>query len=167
MQLGSQLSALRAKHLLYVRAAGVPEGEAAQAAGAFAGTLARLWTLKWENRHKEALWRVAANACWAFPKNDHRRASGMRMPLCRAMDMCDGDRRHRFWDCVVARALRENMAMGAGPESGDACFTRADWCSRLLGWRRRFGMWCVWPRCPPWTWVGSRWLWLVYARVGL
>ena len=54
--------------------------------------------------------------------------------------------------------------MGAGPESGDACFTRADWCSRLLGWRRRFGMWCVWLR----AWVGSRWLlWLVYARVGL
>ena len=44
------------------------------------------------------------------------------MPLCQAcaMDMCDGDRRQRFWDCVVARALRENMTMGAEPESGDA-----------------------------------------------
>ena len=46
MQLGPQLSALRAKHLLYVRAAGVPDGGATQAAGAFAGTLARLWTLQ-------------------------------------------------------------------------------------------------------------------------
>jgi hypothetical protein len=95
MQLGPPLAALRAKQLLYVRDAGVSaEGEVATA-GAFAGALARLWALKWENSHKEALWRVAANACWSFPKNAARRAAGVAMPLCPAcaVEMCDGDRR--------------------------------------------------------------------------
>jgi hypothetical protein len=116
---------------LYVRDAGVSADGALAAAGAFAGTLARLWALKWENYHKEALWRVAANACWSFPKNAAQRAAGVAMPLCRACgrDMCDGDRRHYFWDCVVARALRENMAMamlGSPPDTADDCFSRAD-----------------------------------------
>ncbi|PNW81096.1 hypothetical protein CHLRE_07g341556v5 [Chlamydomonas reinhardtii] len=64
-----QLAALKAKHLQYVCDAGVSGVGAALAAGAFVCTLARLWSLKWENHHKEALWRVAANACWAFPRH--------------------------------------------------------------------------------------------------
>ena len=38
-----------------------------------------------------------------------------------------GDRRHYYWDCVVARGLRESMgmAMGAHPEDSLGVFARA------------------------------------------
>ena len=88
------------------------------------------------------------------------------MPLCQAcaMDMCDGDRRHRFWDCVVGR---KNMAMGAEPESGDACFTRADlWLVQLPAGLAPpvWDVVCL-AALSAWTCVRTRWLlWLVYAR---
>ena len=137
LQLGPQLAALRAKHLDFVRDAGVEPVREALVAGAFVATLSRLWVLKWENQHKEALWRVASNACWAFPQNAASRAVGRAVAPCRAcgVDMGDGDRRHWFWDCRTACALREamGMALGAAPEDSLDAFDRAS----------------LWLVCPP------------------
>jgi hypothetical protein len=132
MQLAAPLAQLRAKHRVYVADAfdpDVTESDCVLAAGAFAAVLSRLWNLKWENRHKEALWRVAADACWAFPMRARERAGGI-VHVCQACgaDMTFGDRRHYFWDCVVARGLRESMGMAVGalPEDSLGVFARAD-----------------------------------------
>lgn len=123
------LAALRAKHLAYVIDSGVASDDATGALAAFAGALSRLWALKWENCNKEALWRVAVNACWAFPMHAAMRAQGVVVAACRAcgVDMDAGDRRHYFWDCPVACALREclGMALGAAPEDSLLAVDRA------------------------------------------
>ncbi len=129
LQQALPLARLRDKHRAFVLDAGVLAAEVPLAAGAFAVTLARLWALKWENQHKEALWRVAANACWAFPQHARELAAGSaaRCHAC-AVGMQDGDRRHWFWDCKMALALRESMglAMGALPEGALSVFPRTD-----------------------------------------
>ncbi len=68
-----------------MRDAGVAEADNAMAAGAFvafAGALARL-AFKWENYHKEALWRRLVNVCWSFPKHAGMRVAGKVMPPAR------------------------------------------------------------------------------------
>ena len=73
-------------------------------------TLHRLWRLRWDNTHKEAFWRLAANGFSAFPmhaSNLQRGLPAARCPCGTAMDF--GDRRHHFWDCVIARTLLDDL----------------------------------------------------------
>ena len=77
MQLGPcPLSALRAKRLLYV-----PKGDAVQAAGAFADTLARLWAL-----NEVGEWPQGAVQSSSEVMSEVRAARGPRRPIsCKAI----------------------------------------------------------------------------------
>ena len=102
----------------------------------FRATLRRPWQLRWENYHKEPLWRLALHGIAGFPlvATHAARAQGASL---RAATMCPCGapitgrgvcwvRRHLFWDCFVARSLREEMgaAMGAAVGALDAVFAR-------------------------------------------
>ena len=89
---------------------------------AFRDALRRLWRLRWENDHKEALWRLAVHGVTGFPlaRGKAGRGRGVRCPC--GVVVTEGGRcwirRHLFWDCFVARTLREEIdaAMGtSGP----------------------------------------------------
>jgi hypothetical protein len=64
--------------------------------------LASVWSLKWENKHKEVLWRLVYDA---FPtaarmhKSDRPCACGVIMP----------DWQHHFWGCPIAQAVVQTM----------------------------------------------------------
>ena len=97
-------------------------------------------------RHQEASWRVSADACWAFPLRARERADGVVLvcQACRADTML-GDRRHYYWDCVVACGLRESMGMAMGAHPEDSLGV----CARSYLWlvpagAGQYGMWyCV------------------------
>ena len=64
--------------------------------------LSSVWSLKWENKHKEVLWRLVYDG---FPtaarmhKTDRPCACGVVMP----------DWRHHFWSCPIAQAVIQTM----------------------------------------------------------
>jgi hypothetical protein len=64
--------------------------------------LSSVWSLKWENKHKEVLWRLLYDG---FPtaarmhKTDRPCACGVMMP----------DWRHHFWSCPIAQAVVQTM----------------------------------------------------------
>lgn len=81
------------------------------ALAAFAATLRRLWRVRWEPEHKEALWRLAVHGVPLFARFAPA-ACG-----CAAVVGADPDPRlHYFWECPVARAVRAQLCLGAGVE---------------------------------------------------
>ena len=83
----------------------------------FLSALAAAWRDRIDNRVKESLWRLAANA---FPGARFRTWTcpcGLASPSSRG-------RRHTFWDCPVARAVRSQLAeahLPGGPVAAVAC----------------------------------------------
>ena len=122
LQLSPSLDAVAARHTAFLSdALGVPDPPAA-ALLAFRAALRRLWQLRWENRHKEAFWRLALDGFAGFTMHAAIRARGgvvARCP-CGAV-MATGDRRHHFWDCPVAVCLRDVVAECLGAHGGLAC----------------------------------------------
>lgn len=130
-----QLSALRRdRHnhaLRYATSAlqGTP-AEPARTAAAAASTLligmADLWRLPWEPRHKETLWRLANHGiagagghnnpsprpciCGWIPP-----ARGTRGDTAPRHAAADAWRRHAFWDCPIALAVRKEIGASLPP----------------------------------------------------
>lgn len=120
LQLRPALQDLLTRHEDYVRDAYGVHPPPPGALGDFRETLGRLWRLRWENEHKEALWRLAAHGIAGFPMMRGRAGregvsgSGqvVRCP-CGAVFVRPGVcavRRHLFWDCFVARTLLEDIS---------------------------------------------------------
>ena len=119
LQLAAAYQDLKARHVRFL--ADAYEGAVPQQAFAvFRDTLRRLWELRWENGHKEALWRLAAHGIAGFPLMQSHAGRG-RAAACPCGTAVTGAgacwvRRHLFWDCFVARTLREELeAAMAGP----------------------------------------------------
>lgn len=64
----------------------------------------RVWKLKWDNTHKEVFWRLALNA---LPLAS-RMKNGAPKPC--ACGCAEPDRRHHFWECPIAIAVRSTIA---------------------------------------------------------
>ena len=78
-------------------------------------TFRRLWALVWENRHKEAYWRLAVNGFAGFGMHAAQRGRGEATARCPCgVRMDAGDRIHHFWDCIIAQALRDELTEHAG-----------------------------------------------------
>ena len=71
---------------------------------------ARLWQLPWENQHKEVYWRLVLNGL-ALASRMH--GSGPQPCAC-GSPAPHPDRRHHFWDCPVAAAVRSTLAAQLG-----------------------------------------------------
>ncbi len=134
LQLGPPLQELAERHGAFIAEAYRPVAPEPAALAGFRATLRRLWGLRWENGRKEPLWRLAVHGVAGFPaiaahatrKAAARLRAAARCP-CGARMTGDGPcwvRWHLFWDCFVARSLREEMgaAMGAAVEALDAAF---------------------------------------------
>ncbi|GFR43133.1 hypothetical protein Agub_g4149 [Astrephomene gubernaculifera] len=108
LQMSAGYDALEMKHIAFIKEArGVAEIPMT-ALTEFRDTLKRLWYLRWDNEHKEALWRLAVNG---FPAA-RLRGNVTRCPCSAAM--IRGDRIHLFWECTVARALCDMLRFEVG-----------------------------------------------------
>lgn len=124
LQLAGAVADLDRKHLAYIADAFSAVAAPPEALSDLRQTLRRLWKLRWESAHKEPLWRLALHGIAGFPlaADQVARASRagttlvLRCPCGAAMSGPDGCwvRRHLFWDCFVARALRETMGAAMG-----------------------------------------------------
>jgi hypothetical protein len=122
------------RHGAFIAEACRPDAPAPAALPAFRATLRRLWGLRWENCHKEPFWRLAVHGFAGFPaiaaqaaRGDGARLRAAARCPCGARITGDGAcwvRWHLFWDCFVARSLREEMgeALGAAVGALDAAF---------------------------------------------
>lgn len=91
-------------------ALGLEDGQqpSATARGELACLFQQLWALKWENIHKEVFWRLAVNGNSGAPVDSSRQC------------LCDGQvacRKHRFWDCSVAAAVRNVLSAQLPPNT--------------------------------------------------
>jgi hypothetical protein len=116
LQLEASRTDVLAKHHAFLADAYAPAAPPPPAAAAFAATLRRAWQLPWEPRHKEPLWRLALNGFAAFPLHSRALASGQPPPVCPCgAAMLAGPRRHHFWDCPLAAALRAHLELAVAP----------------------------------------------------
>jgi hypothetical protein len=100
-------------------------------------TLARLWPLRWEREHKEALWRLAVDGV-ALRGNAHIRGVSPERCGCGGYGGAGphpcSPRAHHFWECPVAKAVlaqitfhvsapitRANVWMVEAPEGVQQC----------------------------------------------
>ena len=102
-----------ALHIAFItEACGVPAGtlEGSDIAG-FKALLQRCWKLRWENKEKEALWRLAVDGI----PDGHRWGAAIAEQPCG----CGGSparRLHHFWECRVAKAVVQEMQKAIGPQ---------------------------------------------------
>jgi hypothetical protein len=86
----------------------------------FIRSLPTVWKLPWENKYKEAFWRLAVNGVVGAGGHD----------ICNRQQCCCGycltpeqiqagdstlNRQHVFWDCPVALAVRQEVQRGTPP----------------------------------------------------
>ena len=114
LQLAPVAALRRSKHAAFIAAAqggAVADVVPAQLTSLRA-TLARAWALKWENQHKEVLWRMTVQgvrgvAAHGLPTTHPCPCGGL------AAGACAGDAlRHHFWSCPVAVAVVEELQRG-------------------------------------------------------
>lgn len=112
LQLGPAFDELRVKQTQYIREARAnyaPLWDPHTDWIELGSTLRRLWSLRWENEHKEAFWRLTQDGFPGFSMHRAQRR-GPNVALCPCgVPMSDGDRCHHFWDCAVARELRYEL----------------------------------------------------------
>jgi hypothetical protein len=100
-------------------------------ANRFPSTLKALWRLRWDNKHKEVLWRMSVNgirgagghdvctgscACgWLLPPNS--RSSSLQRELTGA----PMHRQHTFWQCPVACAVSYAIRAALPPDTRLLC----------------------------------------------
>jgi hypothetical protein len=111
-----------------------------------------VWRLRWDNVHKEVLWRLAVLGC-----------PGGQAPGCQC---CQGPpalrgaakRMHQFWDCPVSCAVRAQLSgvLAVPPVCADVWLVRAPpgvlpvvWCVVALAAlsAMEHGRACLWSRC--------------------
>ena len=115
LQLGRGLVDLRdSKHKALVATAtgGVAAGVAPAQLASLRSTLSRAWSLKWENQHKEVLWRMTVQgvrgvAAHGLPTTHPCPCGGLAAGACAEEAM-----RHHFWACPVAAAVVEELQRG-------------------------------------------------------
>jgi hypothetical protein len=96
---------------LAARAAAPPA--AAPAAGALPRALQALWRVRWDNRRKEAYWRLLLDAL-PTPARLHV-ADAARACPCGGAGAAEGDRQHHFWHCAAAQAVAAQLRGAAAP----------------------------------------------------
>ena len=111
MQIGDVATARLALHAEYVREAhGGPPGSPLPVGSVprLRLTFPRLWKVRWENRHKEVLWRLAVNG---IPLAGNAHVRGVPPEACGCGAYPGGGAGsgspclHHFWLCPVARAV--------------------------------------------------------------
>ena len=111
MQIGDVATARLALHAEYVREAhGGPPGSPLPVGSVprLRLTFPRLWKVRWENRHKEVLWRLAVDG---IPLAGNAHVRGVPPEACGCGAYPGGGagsgspRLHHFWLCPVARAV--------------------------------------------------------------
>ena len=122
MQLSSVGAARRAAHTQFVQEAlGVLDPAAPVLGGVLSSLLSvfpRLWSsLRWENEHKEAWWRLTVDG---FPLLGNSHIRGVRPAACGCGGFPGGGpgwaspRGHHFWACPVAQAVVDHLAIAVG-----------------------------------------------------
>jgi hypothetical protein len=123
LQLAAAYHDLKERHEQYLEDAYGGPGPSLSFA-VFRDTLRRLWGLRWENSHKEALWRLAAHGITGFPLMQHHAGRGRAAACPCGADVTRGGvcwvRRHLFWDCfccsyVAGGARCRSCRPGGGP----------------------------------------------------
>lgn len=71
------------------------------------------WRLKWENTHKEVFWRMAVFGMEGVQCDIHR----MSCCVCEPGALVPDVRCHVFWECGMARAVREEIQKGLPPQT--------------------------------------------------
>ena len=85
---------------------------------ALRGALGRAWAIKWENQHKEVLWRMTVQgvrgvAAHGVPTTHPCPCGGLPAGACAAEAM-----QHHFWSCPVAAAVVGELQRGLGAGEG-------------------------------------------------
>ena len=106
-------------HMAFLREAlgvGAAAPVPAEVLAAFYGTLERLWRVRWENEHKEALWRLAVDGI-PLLGNSHLAHHAPEPCGCGAYgagaaagSVGGSPRAHHFWACPVAQAVVRQVA---------------------------------------------------------
>ena len=125
LQLSAAFEEQRRRRHAYVTCAMGRSGEGAQGADlgitiALAGleeAMQKLWSIKWENKHKEILWRLSVNGVRGAGGHDislaHPCACGWSgpptTPNANAQQSAHAWRAHYFWECPVAKAVVREM----------------------------------------------------------
>ena len=114
LQLGLGIDLRDSKHAAFVAAAsgGVAAGVGPAQLASLRSTLSRAWSLKWENQHKEVLWRMTVQgvrgvAAHGLPTTHPCPCGGLPAGACAEEAL-----RHHFWACPVAAAVVEELQKG-------------------------------------------------------
>ena len=114
LQQGPLLGLRRDAHAAFIAAAvGVEAADVTPAQhAALSGTLRRAWALKWENQHKEVLWRMSVQgvrgaAGHDLPTHHACPCGGLAAGACAATAL-----QHHFWSCPVAAAVVGELQRG-------------------------------------------------------
>ena len=112
LQLGPLLEARADKHVAFLTEACVsmPAGHGISPDSMLA-LFKKLWALPWDNKRKVAYWRLTLDA---LPTAARRHAQG---EPCNCGVMMP-DRAHHYWDCPVARAVRQELSRGLNHGGG-------------------------------------------------
>ena len=144
MQLSPVVAARRAAHARFVQEAlGIADPSVPLPVGALSSlqcVFSRLWSsLRWENEHKEAWWRLTVDGV-PLLGNSHMR--GARPAACGCGGFPGGGpdwaspRGHHFWACPVAQAVLDHLALAVGrPVSrADVWLVQAPEATRQCVW---------------------------------
>ena len=114
LQLGKGVALRDSKHAAFIAAAtgGVAAGVVPAQLASLRSTLARAWSLKWENQHKEVLWRMTVQgvrgvAAHGLPTTHPCPCGGLPAGACAEVAL-----RHHFWACPVAAAVVGELQRG-------------------------------------------------------
>lgn len=108
VQLGPVRAQRRKCHQEFVASAlGMPIGHIppAQNMNDFYGMLRACWKLRWENKHKEVVWRLSVGGTEGVRADEHV----MKCCLCEAGVLVCDVRKHMFWECMIAKEVRRMM----------------------------------------------------------
>ena len=114
LQMAGTEEARHAAHAAFItEACGMPAGSypGDAAIAGFKSLLQRCWKLKWENKEKEALWRLAVNGI----PDGHRWEGRISEQPCGCGNSPAG-RQHHFWECRVAQAVVLELQAAIGPQ---------------------------------------------------
>ena len=127
-----------------------PAAAVASASSALSTAMRALWRLRWDNHHKETLWRLSVGGVpaaggnnivlrgpcpcgWALPEASEEPPATDAAMLCQA---------HVFWECPIAAAVRATLSSALPPSTPLPC--AAVWLLRPpTGCTLHAGVWSV------------------------
>jgi hypothetical protein len=110
LQMGAVQAERRQLHSAFVQEAlGLPPSDAD--IDAFCHCLKRAWrTVRWENHHKEVLWRLALDG---VPLRGNSHVQGPPAACVCGAQVSPTPRVHHFWSCAIAQAVIVDMAQSS------------------------------------------------------